>query len=59
MRRFPTDPTEAAELAEQLDREAPLRKRPADKRYRRPFDKARRPDIGAFSHGDTPDGDYR
>ena len=61
-RRFPTDPDEAEQVAERLEMEAPsrTRKRPADKRWKRPVsDKSQRPDIGAFSNGDTPDGDDR
>lgn len=62
MRRFPTDPEEATEAAERLETEAPryTRKRPADKRWKRPVsDKSPRPDIGAFPIGEHPDGDYR
>jgi hypothetical protein len=48
MRRFPVDPTEAEEL-EQAEVEAPPRprKRPADKRWKRPHDdkSERKPDA--------------
>lgn len=58
-RRFPIDPDEAEQAAERLEQEASrrTRRRPADKRWKRPVnDKAQRPDIGASSQGDSPDG---
>jgi hypothetical protein len=58
-RRFPIDPDEAEQAAERLEQEASrrTRKRPADKRWKRPVsDKSPRPDIGASSPGDSPDG---
>ena len=46
MRRFPADLTEAEQL-EQADVEAPPRKRPADKRWKRPHADKTRPGSGA------------
>lgn len=58
-RRFPIDPDEAEQAAEELEQEAPrrTRRRPSDKRWKRPVsDKSPRPDIGASLTGDSPDG---
>lgn len=58
-RRFPIDPDEAEQAAERLEREASrrTRRRPSDKRWKRPVsDKSPRPDIGASFTGDSPDG---
>ncbi len=58
MRRFRIDPKDAEEVTEQDEPEAPtLRRRPSDKRWRRPHsDKTSRPVIGASPQGDIPDG---
>lgn len=53
MRRFPDDEAGLADPDEEVPRHA--RKRPADKRWKRPVsDKSSRPGTGA-STGDTPD----
>ena len=46
MRRFPVDPQDA-DVAELDDVEAPPRKRPADKRWKRPHADKTRPGSGA------------
>lgn len=59
-RRFPVDPIDAEQAAEQADLEAPrTRKRPADKRWKRPVsDKSSAPTSGRFPLGDSPDGNH-
>ena len=53
MRRFPIDPRDA-DVVELDEEEAPTRRRPADKRLRRPHD-----DKSHAPTGDDPDGHDR